>query len=328
MMTAYSGPPPSAQAIDAPEGRDAANATDVEFRPRAILIATDASDVAFGALRIGRLLAEATRARAELVSVVPVLPTPVAPVNPGLVAVPTDRFEYGRRDSRLREVTDQLSLAIGRDPGWPVTVRAGDAAEMIVQTATDHGDDLVVVGLRRHGMLDRVFRDETALNVMRRSPVPVLAVTPLLDALPRRVIVAVDFSRASVRAARLAAQVVARDGVLLLVHVQPEHRERDEATEGARLVYAQGLSSAFSRLRRDLGVPAGVTVEPVVLSGAPAAELLSLADRADASLIAIGSHRRALADRVLLGSVTAAVARDARCSMLVTRDTRVQEPPG
>jgi len=34
------------------------------------------------------------------------------------------------------------------------------------------GVALVIVGMRRHGRVDRTFNNETALNVMRNAPAP------------------------------------------------------------------------------------------------------------------------------------------------------------
>jgi nucleotide-binding universal stress UspA family protein len=151
--------------------------------------------------------------------------------------------------------------------------------------------------------------------------VPVLAVTPALTHLPNRVAVAVDFSRASLRAARAAVDIIAPNGTLYVVYVRPK-MERTEESEGANIIHAQGLAGAFARLRKELSVPRGIDVEAVLLEGEPAAELISFADRAEIDVIAVGSHKHPFLTRMLVGSVTTELVRSARHSLLVAPPSR------
>jgi len=190
----------------------------------------------------------------------------------------------------------------------------------VLRVAEDQRAELIVTGLRPHAFLDRVFRDETALAVMRHASVPVLAVTPALTRLPRSIAVAVDFSRASMAAARVAMTLVEDGGSLLLVYVESAV-ERLTGGEGFGVIYAQGVSAAFARLRQELRGSRNVNIETLVLDGRVAAELLSFAERADVDVLAVGSQRHSIAHRAFLGSVTTALARAATRSLLVV-------PPG
>ena len=133
-----------------------------------------------------------------------------------------------------------------------------------------------------HGIADRRrARDETSLHVVaRRSRVPVLAVAAGLETLPHRVVVGVDFSRASVLAAR-AAPLGARPGGAdaLLAYVRPTDDESDEACEGIGVIERQGVAASFERLRADIAAPPGIAVETLVLDGGSGvvAELRALA---------------------------------------------------
>ncbi|MBX9693680.1 MAG: universal stress protein [Cyanobacteria bacterium] len=60
-------------------------------------------------------------------------------------------------------------------------------------------------------------------------------------------------------------------------------------------------------------------VETVIIEGDPRKEILAFAKSIDADLIVMGSHGRALLDRMLLGSVSEAVAHHADCSVEVVR---------
>ena len=190
-----------------------------------------------------------------------------------------------------------------------------DPAE-ILRVAENQKSALIMMGLRPHAFLDRVFREESALTVMRHASVPVFAVTPPLTRLPRSIAVAVDFSRASIAAARVAMTLVEEDGSLLLVYVEPPV-ERLTGSEGFGVIYAQGVSAAFARLRQELRGDRNVHIETLVLSGRVAGELLSFAERADVDALAVGSQRHSIAHRAFLGSVTTTLARSATRSLLV-----------
>jgi nucleotide-binding universal stress UspA family protein len=63
--------------------------------------------------------------------------------------------------------------------------------------------------------------------------------------------------------------------------------------------------------------PPGVLVEPVVLNGTPVAAITEFAERVGADLVATGSHGHSRIDRLLLGSVSTGLVRNAHCAVLV-----------
>jgi nucleotide-binding universal stress UspA family protein len=150
----------------------------------------------------------------------------------------------------------------------------------------------------------------------------VLAVTSLLTRAPRRIAVAVDFSRASMAAARAVINLLDHRGTLLLVYVEPFAEPFDETGDAYRAIYAQGLADAFGRLRQELAGAERAEVETIVLQGPVAPQLLSFAARADVDVIAVGSQQHSIVHRAFVGSVTTALARAASCSLLVVPPTR------
>jgi nucleotide-binding universal stress UspA family protein len=290
-----------------------------EFRPpmlhREVLLATDASPAALAATRVAGALATRWSVRPHVCTVVPPPPMAFDPVGANIVYSPG-------LDREIREeVERQVESSAASSLGWPRETAVGSPAAEIVRLAEAHGSDLIVLGLRAHAFLDRMFRDETALSVMRHASVPVLAVTPFTNGLPRRIAVAIDFSRASIAAARAALSLLDDDGSLMLVYVEPPAEPRSPETEGYTTIYAQGLAAAFTRLRQELSYRTKARIETVVLHGNVAAELLSFAKRAEVDLIAVGSQRHSIARRAVVGSVTTALARAAACSLFVI-------PPG
>ena len=228
-------------------------------------------------------------------------------------------------DARARR--RQFADLLGEPNAWPVHIALGTPAPEILRYAEAHGVALIVMGLRHHGIADRVFRDETTLMVARRARATVLGVVPSVSGLPRTAVVGVDFGPASIRAARAALDVLATPAAgapvsLRLVYVNPyaDGAGREETT-GEALIRRLGVAAAFEQLTRELGAPSGVRVDSTVLYGQPGTELLAFATECGADLIAMGSLRHERVERWIVGSVTTEIVRDGRCSVLVIPPT-------
>lgn len=283
--------------------------SDLAALHRSILLASDASAAAFAATRVTAELAAHWGTTPRVCTVVPPPPLALDPTGATVAYAPT--LEEALRLAVCHQLEEIGSL------GWRYEVAVGAPSAEIVRVAHLQQSDLIVVGLRPHAFLDRMFRDETALSIMRQASVPVLAVTPMLTRLPRRIAVAIDFSRASIAAARAALTMLADGGSLHLVYVEPVAERWSPDAEGFATIYAQGVAAAFNRLRGDLSLGRDTQIDTTVLHGGVAAELLSFAQRADIDLIAVGSQRHSIARRAFVGSVTSALARASRCSLLV-----------
>jgi nucleotide-binding universal stress UspA family protein len=272
-----------------------------------IIIASDGRSQSDGALAVGRLLADA-RDAVHLVTVIkpmPAVPEAQASISPD--------FEAARRAEARREVSEQ-ARRVWSDDG-DVELLEGDPATVVTRFAHKIGATMIVCGLGRHRVADRIFGDETALRFIRVADVPVLAVTDQLSHAPRRIVVAVDFTETSLRAARLSLELAAPGASIYLVHVAPRNgfaHEWDYATG----TYKQDAGVALHRVHDQLRVPRGMAVQEILLQGDPATELLALASSVNADLIATGSHGRGFVARMLVGSVTTRIVRCSTCSVL------------
>jgi len=264
-----------------------------------LLVATDSTESADAAIRAALTITLHTGRAVKLLAVHQ--PLPLAAPEVQIAESPDMEAELER---------------VGVYAAWPLEVVTGDPAATIVNVAQNIGASLVIMGLGGHGLFERVLGDEMVLRVLRLGTMPVLAVAPGATTLPVNVLAAVDFTPSSIRAARLAADLMSPDGKLTLTHILS--REIDGANwRGSNSAYDGTLGRAFDLMVTDLGFKRAETVERKVLGGDPAKSLLAFAERLQPDLIVAGSHGRGFLTRLLLGSVSQRLVRDAHCSVLV-----------
>ena len=275
------------------------------------LVATDGSYRADGALRAAELLGTRYGAATSVVSVLE--PFPI--VAPEVQFPLTPELEAERRADRLSAVREQLLRMTGDERTWPVELRQGSPAAEIIEKVSASRSKLLIVGLGRHSVVDRLFGDETALQLLRTADVPVLAVPSRMGYLPKRAVVAMDFSVSAIRAARLSLDLLQENGVLYLLHVIPRDLET-AVWESMQEEYGKTVRNAFDQVTRQLATPSSISVETVTLYGDAGHEVLQFASRVGADLIAAGSHGYGFFSRLLLGSVATKLLRGATCAVL------------
>lgn len=218
----------------------------------------------------------------------------------------------------------RVSAAVG-NVQWRFEVDGRSPAEGIAELARQLQPGLIVMGLRHHSLLRRVVSRELLRAVVRATRTPVLAVRPELSALPRRVVVAVDFGEASIRAARMARHLLADDGELHIVHVAPDRSEASSVRVSPFRGRARNwVREELDRLIEDLSPSPGMTMTPVALEGDVVLSIEGCAERVGAELVAVGSDHHSPLERLLSGSVSMAIAHTAHWSMLVAPSSRAE----
>lgn len=139
----------------------------------------------------------------------------------------------------------------------------------------------------------------------------------------KKILVAVDGSDQSKRAARLAADIALRFGAsLTLMHVIPPLLVPPDAYGldlGPMAVEQEKLADKLLReAESSLGEP-GLEIHRELVHGPPAEMLAEAAKKGGADLIAIGSHGHNAAARVLLGSVSDRLTHIAEKPTLIVR---------
>jgi nucleotide-binding universal stress UspA family protein len=190
---------------------------------QSILCPVDFSDTSREALQRGATLTERHQGRLTILTA----------VDPLLARSAQARFKQDLR----RETESFLSNFVGaslagmesRTLSHELDVQIGQPADVILDAATRHSADVIVMGTHGLGGFQRLLLGSTTARVLRRTEVPVLAIPPAGDqtggstdtSRPRfpigTVLVATDFSAPSDNAVRWAAKFAVEYGATLLV---------------------------------------------------------------------------------------------------------------
>jgi universal stress protein A len=146
----------------------------------------------------------------------------------------------------------------------------------------------------------------------------------------KRICCPVDDSNASrtalVEAAEIARRIDGELTVLRVTEIEPAAVTFDAPPVKSR----QEADEARRELDRWVGDAAAIApgrVRGELLSGEPATEIIRFLRNGRFDLVAMGTHGRKGVERLVLGSVTERVVREAPCSVLVVRPERFDSEP-
>lgn len=286
-----------------------------------ILMASDGDVAMVDALcAAARVAAKALGGAPSVIGVSETLPGVAAPIGDVLPSPPA--FDESRRLALHADLSRALSITALADSAWPIETYTGTPSRVLAEEAARHAAALLVMGLGRRNPLDRWFGTETTLATLRASSVPLLAVPPDFAGAPSHAVVGLDFSAASIAAAQLALRLLAPGGRLTLAHVRPRFTEASADWQAWDADYGRTLPPLFVQVREQLTPNADITVESVTVRGDPAPALLAFAQSAGADLIAVGTQRHSLLERLVVGSVASRVLRASRSAVLAVPAVR------
>jgi nucleotide-binding universal stress UspA family protein len=282
-----------------------------------ILVATDASHDAHVALVSATDLARRSGAQLHLVTAYD-LPVAVYAYS-GYIGSdePMDPFEADARAMLQKERIRVESLGgrvaalhTGRGPTFDVIERVADEVDA----------DLVVVGSRDIGGLHRLLAGSVSTRVLHTTHRPVLVVRGGDECWPpARLIVGVDRSRESKRAALIAASIgrLYTNAVVELVEVLPDplaptaHYFNLDSEVTVEHEHLDALAESLERV-------SGRSVSAATAFGAPAEALLARGDdQSSPNLLVVGSRGLGGMRRLLLGSVSTKILHSGHTPVLV-----------
>lgn len=249
----------------------------------------------------------------------------------GPVFVPED---HNAVEAALREFAGEEGAAA---VPLQFEVRDGNTAEEILQRAESWPADLLVMGTHGRSGFQRLVLGSITEKVVRRAACPVLTVPgSARDAVPaspvvfERIVCAIDFSDYSMHGLEYATSLAQEtDATLVVVHVMelppdlPREVQSEVVAGGRTFTDLVALTEQERRAQLERAVPASVrefcSVETVLATGKPYQEILRVADERDADLLVVGIHGRGAVDRMLFGSTTQHLVRQAACPVLTLR---------
>jgi nucleotide-binding universal stress UspA family protein len=291
-----------------------------------ILFPTDFSSVAEDAFSHAAHLALASGATIHVFNVV--TPDDAADSNP-MNFLPGEAVEDSAAGNAVPQRMEVQTVTQERGT-VPVVYSQTDSASprtAIVDHATEHEIDLVVMGTHGRKGMDRLLSGSVAEEVVRQAPCPVFTVLASDDTRADtpidRVLAPVDLSEQSPLVADHAAGLAEVYGASLdLLHVVeeasfPTAYGMDPLTPSVPDVQKrarEALESLVAELD-DRSEP----VNTHVLAGYAARDIVDFAAEQAADLIVMATHGRTGLQRFLIGSVTEKVVRSAPCPVFTVK---------
>lgn len=205
----------------------------------------------------------------------------------------------------------------------PHIVRGIAPGETIVETASNLGADLIVMGTHGRRGLSHLLLGSVAERVVRTSAVPVLTVRSEAAVNPegiKRILVPHDFSEASAVAVRIAAEWARVLGAeITLLHVvepvvYPEFYSVDVLPDDLMERLAARSEAALQTASADLA--GSIPTHTAVAVGRAADTITNFVDPEEFDLVVMATRGLSGLEHVLLGSVAESVLRRCRVPML------------
>lgn len=290
-----------------------------------ILATTDFSTTAAAGVEWAAEIARSHKARIVLVHA---LAPPVPPAaSPDFIAMPPD-FQQQYREAAVQKLEATAASLRARGIETVTELEVGPSAPTVLELATKHAAQLIVMGTRGLTGFRHLLLGSTAQHVVQKARCPVLAVHPD-DAEKHRairtILVPTDFSEGTEGVLRVAGSILqpekgARLILLHAYHLPVEFTALGTVPMTPRL-YADAADQARAKLE-ELAKPLralGIDVETVAREGYPPTVIEEEARTRQVDLIAMGTRGRSGLRHLLLGSTAERVVQHAPCPVLTVR---------
>jgi nucleotide-binding universal stress UspA family protein len=277
-----------------------------QFELKTIVIATDFTHSGSCALRYAKTLAKLHGSKLVVVHA----------IDPAGYAFPGGMPETATADQSAREALKQIEREISHQ-GIPIhsVVETGVIYERILEAASDHHADLLVLGTRAAAKVGRAALGTVARRLMAMAPCPILTVPPAAAedfeqaGHWQNVLVATDFSEASLAGLNHAQSIVG--GQLIVIHVVDDSARESREPHLERLRFLAPFNESHT-----------VPVQHVVTAGEAGRVIAEQADRMHADLVVLGAPTDELKDEDFATSTVLQVVSNVSCPVLCVPSTR------
>ena len=287
-------------------------------RPRVILVATDLNDLS----RLMPFAVQHAAGSGARLILLHILPTTAR------IASDAAGLPYYDPSGEL-EIADQALLpwcefARHHKVGCEALVREGYAAQQIMAAARQFHADCVLLGTRSRNKLSKLLLGSVAEQVLRSVNLPVITVGPEahlpVDSQDQLILHATTLRETSRPSAALACQLAAaRHARLLLINVLPPRDSLQRKGIPAEL--EELARRELARLAASLASEGCAEIEPLVVYGNPAIEILAAADERGVGIIVLGATHRSALENLTRDRTVYRVLAHARCPVLTLRES-------
>ncbi len=191
--------------------------------------------------------------------------------------------------------------------------------EGVVDFAEAENCDLIIMGTKGHGLLERVLLGTVARRVIGFTKRDVMVVPLQAEIGWEKIMLATDGSENSRPATNRALELAQAYGSELQIFSIVEMPSRLSGNAGAMLAELLKEREGMLDGLRAEAEALGLKTSCYVSQGFPARTIVAQAQKAGINLIVMGSHGRTGLTRLLMGSVTERVIGLASCPVLVVK---------
>lgn len=281
-------------------------------RYRKILVAFDGSPSSANAFRQALALPELEGSRIKVLAVVPPYEGDLE-----LVGVRDPKaVMQGQIEALVEAAREIAGAASGR---IVAEVEQGNPYEKIVETAHEERCDLIVMGRRGLGRLERMLIGSVTTRVIAHSTRDVLVVPPDAAIALDDIVVATDGSAHGDAALEAATYLASSRGgaitAITVVEMYPEFYADAPQVVDRRDEQAAAILDRVARSAES----AGLRVKTELLRGDPAHEVVSFAEAHGAGMIVVGNRGLSGLKKLLLGSVAEKIIGLSHCPVFVAK---------
>ncbi len=208
-------------------------------------------------------------------------------------------------------------------------VREGNAAQQVIATARQFKADRILLGTRSRSKMSKLLLGSVAEQVLRSAHIPVITVGPEAHlpadaADPQGVVLhATTLREASRPSAVLACQMAsAVNRKLVVLHVLPP---ADEMQRQGLPIGADSLALRELRIiAQETACGCSIPIEPKVVHGNPAIEILAESAERPACIIVLGATQRNVFQNLTRERTIYKVLAHARCPVLTLREPKAE----
>jgi nucleotide-binding universal stress UspA family protein len=231
--------------------------------------------------------------------------------------------------ARLASIGDEMS---SQGVSFQGEILRGEPNKRIVEFARSEKADLIVMGRRGLGLIDRILIGSSTLKVLRESNVPVLAVKRKGDIVDiRSILVPLNIYEQSDSALKyamdLAERINASISVLYVFGLYPYYNDYEippSVVEDLIKLSSNKLRERVENIKLKRGVrnkeATKLEINTEIIQGINSSvAIIDYASSKDIDLIVMNTHGRKGIKRFILGSVTEKVIQESPCAVLALK---------